>query len=124
MTGSEDSGSPTDRLLEPIDAPSGQLVTFETDELTAHCPFEFGGPDYYDLVLRYETDGQTIEAKSLKKYLEAFRDEETTAESLARGIYEDVLGSIDPQRAYLRLEQARRGGIEETVEEGDDGLRR
>jgi len=108
--------------LESFDAPTGQIVTFETDELTAVCPFEFGGPDYYSLTLRYETDGETVESKSLKQYLERYRDEGISAERLAQAIHVDVEECATPKRLYVRLEQARRGGIDETVEVGDVDL--
>lgn len=109
--------------LESFETPTGQLVTFETDELTARCPFDFGGPDYYALTLRYETGGETVESKSLKQYLERWRDAEIAAEQLAQAIHDDVEACASPKTLYVRLEQARRGGIDETVEVGDVDLR-
>ncbi len=99
------------------------IYTFETDELTALCPFNFGGPDHYDLTIRYEPDKECIESKSLKLWLESYRDKEITAEALGDEIYWDINQAINPERLYIRLEQARRGGIEETVEVGERGLR-
>jgi len=115
----------TDTTLDTFDAPDRpQVATFETDELTALCPFDFGGPDFYRLTLRYEPDRLAVESKSLKQYIESWRDTEITAEALADAIYADVADTINPTRLYLRLEQARRGGIEETVEVGDRELHR
>ena len=109
--------------LEKFDAPErSHVATFETDELTALCPFDFGGPDQYELTLRYEPDGDAVESRSLKEYLEAFRSREITAEALATEIAATVEETIAPARIYVRLEQARRGGIEETVEVGDRDL--
>jgi 7-cyano-7-deazaguanine reductase len=85
--------------------------------------FDYGGPDYYCLTLRYETDGETVESKSLKQYLERYRDEGISAEQLAQAIHDDVQACATPGRLYVRLEQARRGGIDETVEVGDVDLR-
>lgn len=113
----------TDRL-ETFPSPGDHVATFETDELTAVCPFDFGGPDYYDLTLRYIPADHVVESKSLKKYLEGYRDVEISAEELATDIHADIIETIDPVACYLRLEQARRGGIEETVEVGDHDLRR
>ena len=96
-----------------------QRVTFTTDELTALCPFDFGGPDFYTMTLVYEPDLNGIESRSLKEYLQAFRNTEATAETLANEIYSTVVETIKPHQCYLRLEQARRGGIEETVEMGE-----
>jgi 7-cyano-7-deazaguanine reductase len=110
--------------LERFEAPpSKQVTTFETDELTALCPFDFGGPDHYDLIIRYEADAWCLESRSLKHRLESYRDEEISAERLADELYRAIEDTIDPARLYVRLNQARRGGIEETVEVGDVDLR-
>jgi len=125
MRGIEDSG-PTPELesFEAPDSPkSSQITTFETDELTALCPFHFGGPDFYDLLIRYEHGERCLESRSLKQWLKSFRDKEATAEKLAEVIYWTVDEEIAPERLYVRLEQARRGGIAETVEVGDRELR-
>jgi len=108
--------------LDRFKSPGDHVATFETDELTARCPFDFGGPDFYTLTLRYRPDTYCVESKSLKQHLQSFRDREMTAEQLARTIAGDVRETIDPVALYVRLEQARRGGIEETVEVGDDEL--
>lgn len=112
--------------LETFDAPqtaAGAVYTFETDELTALCPFDFGGPDFYSLHIRYSPAENALESKSLKQYLEGFRTRELTAESLAAEIHEAISTAVAPELLYVRLEQARRGGIEETVEVGDVALR-
>lgn len=108
--------------LEKFQTPGHHIATFQSDELTALCPFDFGGPDFYTITIRYEPDTDSIESKSLKQYLEAFRDIEITAEELATTIHSEIEDAISPKRLYVRLEQARRGGIEETVEVGDDEL--
>lgn len=111
--------------LESVELPErDQIATFETDELTAHCPFDFGGPDFYTLTIRYVGDTKGVESKSLKKYIESYRDVEATAEELADQIHTDLTKTIKPKKCYLRLEQQRRGGIEETVEVGDHELSR
>lgn len=99
-----------------------QRYTFETDELTAKCPFDFGGPDFYELTLRYEPADRALESRSLKEYLEAFRERELTAEQLGVEIHDAIDETVNPDRLYVRLEQARRGGIDEVVEVGDHEL--
>lgn len=113
-------------ILDAFDAPESdadQVYTFETEELSALCPFDFGGPDFYQMTLRYVPADQCIESKSLKKYLESFRDQEITAEGLGAELFAAFSELMKPEAIYLRLEQARRGGIEETVEFGDRSLR-
>ncbi|MFP4627183.1 MAG: hypothetical protein ACLFNI_11400 [Natronomonas sp.] len=106
--------------MERFEAPkTNQITTFETDELTALCPFDFGGPDHYDLTIRYEADHHCLESRTLKRWIESYRGDFLTAERLADELYRDIGQTIDPERLYVRLKQARRGGIEETVEVGD-----
>jgi len=119
MKMSDTSTGDTDRLESFEAPPSQQVTTFQTDELTALCPFDFGGPDHYDLTIKYEVDEQALESRSLKLWLESYRNKEITAERLAHELYHDIQAAIEPVCLYVRLEQARRGGIEETVEVGD-----
>lgn len=112
-------------LLDVFDAPSSdadRVYTFTTSEITSKCPFDFGGPDYYDFELRYVPNELCLESKSLKQFLESYRDTEITAEELGSEMYAAFDDSMNPSSMYLRLEQARRGGIEETVEYGDRSL--
>jgi len=88
------------------------------------CPFDFGGPDFYELTIRYVPTELAIEARSLKEYLQAYRDRQISAERLAEEIHSDLQSAIKPDTLYVKLEQARRGGIAETVEKGDYELRR
>jgi NADPH-dependent 7-cyano-7-deazaguanine reductase QueF len=109
--------------LERFESKHGLICTFKTDELTALCPFDFGGPDMYELTIRYETHDYTVESKSLKQWLQNYRDVEISAEDLAHEIHREVTDCIAPTSCYVCLEQARRGGIEETVEVGNVHLR-
>lgn len=112
-------------ILETFNTPEStgqQVLTFDTDEVTAQCPFDFGGPDFYTFKLRYIPDDACIESKSLKLYLQSFRNQEITAEELGAEMFDTLNKLLDPQRMYIRLEQARRGGIEETVEMGSQEL--
>ena len=120
------SNSERGSVLDSFEAPDttvAQVYTFETDEVTALCPFDFGGPDYYKFTLKYVPSQNCVESKSLKKFLESYRDVEITAEGLGAEMYEEISAVINPKKMYLRLEQARRGGIEETVEFGDTELK-
>lgn len=112
-------------LLETFEAPEStgqQLLTFDTDEVTSQCPFDFGGPDFYTFKLRYIPIEVCIESKSLKLYLQSFRNREITAEEFGAEVYDTFDDLLDPKKMYIRVEQARRGGIKETVEMGDQEL--
>lgn len=123
----EEQGEPQkpSNILETFETPKSdgqQVLTFNTDEVTAQCPFDFGGPDFYRFKLRYIPNEVCIESKSLKLYLQSFRDREITAEELGAEVYDAFNNLLKPEKIYIRLEQARRGGIEETVEMGHQGL--
>jgi len=109
--------------LQAFDSDRGLICTFESPELTALCPFDFGGPDYYELTIKYETCNCTVESKSLKNFLQSYRNTEISAEDLAYEIHSHVSDCINPTRCYVRLEQARRGGVEEIVEVGNVTLK-
>lgn len=121
-TGSRESAE----ILETFETPESegkQVLAFDTDEVTAQCPFDFGGPDFYTFKLRYIPNDVCIESKSLKLYLQSFRGREITAEEFGAEVYDAFDDLLDPEKMYIRLEQARRGGIEETVEMGNQDLR-
>lgn len=106
--------------MERFESPGDHIAVFETDELTAHCPFDFGGPDFYQLTIVYEPSAYVLESRSLKTYIESYREKELSAEAIAVQIHADVVSTIAPKSAYVWLEQARRGGLEETVGVGND----
>lgn len=109
-------------ILESFEAPEqDHTITFETDELTAHCPFDFGGPDFYKLTIQYQPQDEIVESRSLKRYIESWRGVEVSAEELATTIHQDIDDTVSPEWLYISLQQSRRGGIEETVEVGHVG---
>lgn len=109
-----------DIILESVEATEKDtVVKHETDELTALCPFEFGGPDFYHLEIIYRPDGKVIETKSLKKYIESFRDTEILHEKLAEHVHKDVEETVDPEKLRVELKQETRGGITSEAYVGD-----
>ena len=118
---------PKSSVLKDIPIKGGggdeKVITFKTDELTAHCPFDFGGPDFYVVTIRYVPSAKGVESKSLKQYIESWRDVRMTVEDIAQTIYDDIDNLCSPDELYIGLDQSRRGGIDETVEVGDLHLR-
>jgi 7-cyano-7-deazaguanine reductase len=90
-----------------------EQVTFESSELLAICPVT-DGPDVYDITVTYTPAERCIETKSLKLYLQTFRDEGIFAEHLAPRIAGHLAASVGTSvRVVLR--QHVRGGIVTTV---------
>ena len=98
-------------LLETIDYDGNkQEITYETDELSAVCPFS-GLPDYGVLSINYVPKNKIIELKSLKYYITSFRNVGIYQEALTNRIYNDLFKLLDAE--YLRIETDYniRGGI-------------
>lgn len=99
-------------------------VKFESDELSSVCPIT-GQPDWYSIVIEYAPDASCLESKSLKLYLQKFRNEGIFGESLASLIVDDIYDALSPLNLTVVLIQKPRGGISITStasrEKGEDG---
>ena len=97
--------------LDPFPARAGlSLVTMTSDELTAVCPMT-EVPDYYSASIQFVPDQHCIESKSLKLYLQHFRNEQIFAEDLVVVIRDKVIETIHPKYCKVTLIQKSRGGI-------------
>ena len=103
--------------LETFANPGVKRVEFASDELTAVCPIT-GQPDLYAAQIEFEPDALCLESKSLKLYLNGFRNEGWFAEALAVRIRDDVAAALElsPARVQVTLVQKARGGITITAE--------
>ena len=98
--------------LETFANPGVADVELRSDELTAVCPVT-GQPDLYRATISYRPDRLCLESKSLKLYLNAFRNDGVFCEALAVRIRDDVAAALglQPGRVAVELEQKARGGI-------------
>ena len=74
------------------------------------CP-KTGQPDFGTLIFRYVPDRICVELKSLKMYLQAFRNEGIFYENVANRILDDLVAVLSPRRMTLVAEFTPRGGI-------------
>jgi len=88
-------------------------IVFESSELSAICPVT-NGPDIYDLKVRYTPSSVCIETKSLKLYLETFRNRGIFAEHLAPELANHLAAAVKVPM-HVTLRQHTRGGIVTTV---------
>ena len=98
--------------LESFPNPGVSQVEMTSDELVAVCPIT-GQPDLYVAVIEYSPDALCLESKSLKLYLNGYRDEGHFCEALAVKIRDDVAQALElsGDRVRVSLEQKARGGI-------------
>ena len=98
--------------LETFPNPGVSLVELVSDELVAVCPIT-GQPDLYVASIEYSPTDRCLESKSLKLYLNGFRDQGHFCEALAVKIRDDVAGALGlaANEVTVTLEQKARGGI-------------
>ena len=83
-------------------------------EFTSVCP-KTGQPDFGTLTIRYTPDRECVELKSLKLYLQCFRNEGIFYENVSNAILDDLVAVLRPRRMELVAAFHARGGITETV---------
>jgi len=89
-------------------------VEFEMPEFTAICPFS-DFPDFAVIRLKYVPNQRCIELKSLKLYINSFRDVKIFHEHVINVILEDFVRACDPLRAEIEGDFHVRGNIKTIV---------
>ncbi|MEE2707533.1 MAG: preQ(1) synthase [Planctomycetota bacterium] len=79
-------------------------------EFTSVCP-KTGQPDFGTLTFVYTPDKLCIELKSLKVYLQQFRNEGIYYENVTNRIVDDLVAVLRPRRLQLIASFSPRGGI-------------
>ena len=101
-----------------FDSPN-QLVTTETDEFSAVCPFS-GLPDLAYVKIEYHPDGgKCVELKSLKYYFISFRNVGIYQEAVTKRIYIDLKIALNTKRLRITTIYNTRGGFDTTCVEGN-----
>lgn len=100
------------RTLEvfPNHAGSGMTVTLNCTEFTCRCPLT-NQPDYATIIITYVPDKWVVESKSMKLYLETYRDEGVFHEHLAVDIANDFVKFVKPKSVEVTVNFNVRGGI-------------
>lgn len=89
-------------------------VEFEMPEFTAICPFS-DFPDFAVIRLKYVPNKLCIELKSLKLYINSFRDVKVFHEHVINIILEDFVSACDPMRVEIEGDFHVRGNIKTVV---------
>lgn len=89
-------------------------VEFEMPEFTAICPFS-DFPDFAIIRLRYVPNERCIELKSLKLYINSFRDVKIFHEHVINIILEDFVRACDPLKVEIEGDFHVRGNIKTVV---------
>ena len=83
-------------------------------EFTSVCP-KTGQPDFGTLVFEYIPDKTCVELKSLKMYLQEFRNEGIFYERVTNRILDDFVAVSQPRSALLTAKFTPRGGISSVI---------
>lgn len=70
-------------------------IQFSCPEFTCVCP-RSGFPDFATIRIRYSPDQWCVELKSLKLYINGFRDQKVFHEDVTNRILEDLIQLLDP----------------------------
>jgi 7-cyano-7-deazaguanine reductase len=89
-------------------------INFEITEFTAICPFS-DFPDFATIRLEYVPNERCIELKSLKLYINSFRNVKIFHEHVINIILEDFVAACNPLRVEIEGDFHVRGNIKTIV---------
>ncbi len=92
----------------------GYEIVVDDPEFTSVCP-KTGLPDFGALKIRYMPDMHCLELKSLKEYLQSYRNLGIFQENVVNQVLEDVVKWAKPVWAEITGEFRPRGGISTTI---------
>lgn len=110
-------------LLECFDNPAPVMadgtareyvIEHVAEEFTSVCP-KTGHPDFGTVTLRYCPAQRCVELKSLKLYLQGFRNEGIFYEAVTQSIADDLAAVMAPRWMVVRTDWRGRGGIRSTI---------
>ncbi len=93
----------------------GYEIIVDDPEFTSVCP-KTGLPDFGHLTIRYMPKRNCMELKSLKEYLQGYRNLGIFQENVVNRVLDDVVRATKPVWCVVRGEFRPRGGIATTVE--------
>ncbi len=85
-------------------------ITIRYPEFTSVCP-RTGQPDFGEIVIEYCPDKLCIELKSLKFYMQSYRNKGIFYEALTNDILDDLAGLCKPRWMKVFSRFTPRGGI-------------
>ncbi len=92
----------------------GYEIVVDDPEFTSVCP-KTGLPDFGTLTIRYLPNKHCLELKSLKEYLQSYRNLGIFQENIVNRVLEDVVLWAKPKWAEVKGDFRPRGGISTVV---------
>ncbi len=97
------------------------LISMDIPEFTCLCP-RSGYPDFALIKIRYQPRDFVVELKSLKLYINGYRDRPISHEAAANRILDDLVSLLDPRWMRVIADFTVRGNIK-TVVRAEHGSR-
>src|SRR5438093_13274164 len=95
------------------------VIEIVCPEFTSVCP-KTGQPDFGTLTITYTPERKCVELKSLKLYLQSFRNQGIFYENVTNCILDDLVAVLAPRRMKLVAVFTPRGGISTSVTVTDE----
>ena len=111
-----------DAKLELWDNPSQKknyTINIEFPEFTCLCSHS-GYPDFATVKIKYIPNKHIVELRSLKLYLNSYRNKYMTHEEVTNQIYHDLKKILSPQSLEITGDFNIRGGIKTIVKVSSD----
>ena len=89
-------------------------IEIRCPEFTSVCPIT-GQPDFGTIVYSYVPDKLCVELKSLKLYLQRFRNQGIFYEAVVNRLLDDIVDRLQPRRCTVTGTFTPRGGISSVV---------
>lgn len=90
------------------------IIKHVAPEFTSVCP-KTGQPDFGTIEIEYVAEELCVELKSLKFYLQGFRNEGVFYEDLVNRILDDLVAALAPRRMSITGSFTPRGGMHSVV---------
>jgi 7-cyano-7-deazaguanine reductase len=90
------------------------VIEIVCPEFTSICPMT-GQPDFGVLTFTYTPEKRCVELKSLKLYLQGFRNQGIFYENVTNRLLDDFVKAAEPRRLKVVGAFTSRGGISTTV---------
>ena len=85
-------------------------ISIALPEFTCKCPFS-GYPDFAKLDIHYQPHKKVFELKSLKLYINKYRDKKISHEEVVNRIMDDLVDIADPHWIHLHADFNPRGNV-------------
>lgn len=90
------------------------VIKHVAPEFTSRCPMT-GQPDFGTVVIEYVPDKLCVELKSLKLYLQGFREKGIFYEAVTNRILDELVAVLTPRRLRVETRWRPRGGMHSVV---------